>query len=586
MMDVREVSDVLAPLGLASPDLEMLRPTEASYTCLLLQPSGPIFAGGSRFGGLDSELNGQKVLAFAGLANEKGVHLAVAPEYFTPWSAVRSLVDQGVVPPLGALWVLGCESIRHEELVRFKADVSESCEVVYEPCDALALDRPLLNPVVLLFTTERSDGGSRLVALAQFKTHPSRDRLFLEEGLLKRGTTVYRFSGRCGTLKTMVLICSDAFAVSDEHVANLVDRSTLIHIQLNPDPRNSVFRQYRKTAFELDPRISECHILCLNWARTVIQHADDGKTERWPAASCSTWYCPEDACAQADDIVLPNHELGLYYTHMRERRHALLFDYDEAVFQCRVPKVVTRSQAVLTNKNGPKSVARYEWDNDQSVWVVQLQPRTAGFDQLLRANAEATTALAQVDLGNVLNVERLLALSAGAIVGKDDWHSLKYLDSFRIEPDEIVRRITVAQDTSDAAVSFRHARLEVVANIRHELDTRPIWPPQLEGTDQSAQIGWDVGTSHFNIRCADGRPGLICYLGDAPSPRELENIPSMLIDMLRRAGGPHQTRLCVLYRRLGELKFALLPGMTRFDEALMDERDISSVDPNEGKEHL
>ena len=31
-------------------------------------------------------------------------------------------------------------------------------------------------------------------------------------------------------------------------------RSTLIHIQLNPDPRNSVYRQYRKTAFDLEGR--------------------------------------------------------------------------------------------------------------------------------------------------------------------------------------------------------------------------------------------------------------------------------------------------------------------------------------------
>jgi hypothetical protein len=133
-------------------------------------------------------------------------------------------------------------------------------------------------------------------------------------------------------------------------------------------------------------------------------------------------------------------------------------------------------------------------------------------------------------------------------------------------------------------VTFRHARLDVVANIRHELDVRPTWPPQIVGTDSNAQIVWGAGIGHFNIRCADGRPGLICYLGDAPSPRELENRPSMLIDLLRRAGGPHQNRLCVLYRRFGELKFAPLSGITRFDDALMDERDLLSVAPNESEE--
>ena len=585
-MEVRDVCEILAPLALEPPDLEMLRPTEASYTCLLLQPGGPIFAGRDRIGGLDQDLNGRKALAFARLAYESGAHLAVAPEYFTPWSSVRSLIGQGIVPPPGALWVLGCESIRKDELVQFKADVADSCEVLHEPCDALAADRPLLDPVVLLFATKRTDGNSCLVALVQFKTHPSRDHLFFEEGLLKRGTTVYRFRGRCGTLSTVTLICSDAFAVDDARVRSLVDRSTIIHIQLNPDPRNSVYRQYRKTAFDLDSRVSDCHILCLNWARTVIQHDDDDrKTETWPAVGCSTWYCPEDACAQADDIVLPNHRLGLYYTHMKERRHALLFDYDEAIFECRVPKVVTRGQAVLANKNGPNLLVRYEWDNNGSAWAVQSEPRRADFDQLLRSNAGATTALAHQDPDNVLNIERLLALSAGAINGQDGWHSLKNIDSFRIESDEIVRRITVAQDTCESALEFRHARLAVVAYIRHELDTRPTWPPQMVGTDENAQIKWEAGTGHFNIRCADGKPGLICYLGEAPTSRLLENVPSMLTDLLRRSNSPYQNRMCVLYRHYGELRFAQLP-VTRFDDALMDERDILSANPDESAEQI
>jgi predicted amidohydrolase len=585
VMEVRDVCEILAPLALEPPDLEMLRPTEASYTCLLLQPSGPIFAGRDRIGGLDQDVNGQKALAFARLANERGAHLAVAPEYFTPWSAVRSLIGQGVVPRPGALWVLGCESIHQDELAQFKGDVAHSCEVLYEPCDALAADRPLLDPVVLLFATKRTDGISRLVALVQFKTHPSRDHLFFEEGLLKRGTAVYRFRGVCGTLSTVTLICSDAFAIDDALVRDLVDRSTIIHIQLNPDPRNSVYRQYRKTAFDLDSRVSDCHILCLNWARTVIQHDDDGKTEIWPAVGCSTWYCPEDACAQTDDIVLPNHHLGLYYTHMKERRHALLFDYDEAVFECRVPKVVTRGQAVLANKNGPNPLVRYEWDNNESAWVAQSEPRKADFDQVLSIDAGATTALANQELDNVLNIERLLALSAGAINGQDGWHSLKNIDSFGIGSDEIVRRITVAQDTSESAEEFRHARLAVVAHIRHELDTRPTWPPQIAGTDKNAQIKWDVGTGHFNIRCADGKPELICYLGETPTHRVLENVPSMLTDLLRRSNSPHQNRLCVLYRRYGELKFAQLP-VTRFDDALMDQRDILSANTDDSTEQI
>jgi hypothetical protein len=385
-------------------------------------------------------------------------------------------------------------------------------------------------------------------------------------------------------LSAVAFICSDAFALTDELVGTLVDRSTLIHIQLNPDPRNGAYRQYRKTTFDTDARASECHILSLNWARTVVQHDEDGKTYIWPAVGGSTWYCPESGCTHADDIVLPNHELGLYYTYMREHRHALLLDYDEAVFELRVPKVITKGKAVLANRNGPTSVARYEWNAAGASWAVQGEPRKAGFDQLLDGNAEAKTALEHVDKANPLDIERLLALSAGAISGRDKWYALKDIDSFQIDSDEVVRRVTVAQDRSDAAVKFRHARLEVVANLRHELDTRASWPPQIAGTTKEAKIRWDATNGQFNIRSADGKPGLICFLGDSPSLRELENTPSMLIDLLRRAGGPHQTRLCVFYRRFGEVQFALLSGLTRFDDALADETDILSVDPGEETE--
>jgi len=93
------------------------------------------------------------------------------------------------------------------------------------------------------------------------------------------------------------------------------------------------------------------------------------------------------------------------------------------------------------------------------------------------------------------------------------------------------------------------------------------------------------GTGHFNIRCADGKPGLICYLGEAPTSRLLENVPSMLTDLLRRYNRPNPNRTCVLYRHYGELRFAQLP-VTRFDDALMDERDILSANPDESAEQI
>lgn len=577
-MRIQEAREVLTGLGIESPELEVLKPTEASYTSLLLQPSGPILGGESRIGALDQSISAAKALAFARLALDRGAHVAIAPEYFTPWAALKELMHTGLTPQLGSLWVLGCESIRGEELARFKAEAPANCEVIYEPLEQLAADRHLLDPVALVFSSKRSNGQDCVVVLVQFKTCPSRDDLFLEEAGLRRGTTVYRLRGGCGTLSLVTLICSDALAVDDAKVADLVDRSTVIHIQLNPAPRNDTYRKYRAEAFRLDARASECHILCLNWARTIVQHDDAGNTHAWPAVGGSTWYLPKDSCAQADAVVLPNHKNGLYYTYMKERRHALVFDYDEAVFECRVPKVMTRGAAILANRNGPSGTSRYEWNAGNASWVTQASQPSPGFNELMAANADASAALPGHGAQSPLNVERLLALSAGAIAGGDEWRQLSKIDSFLIDADELVQRMTVVQDTGDKPAEFRHRRLQAVAQLRHELNRRDEWPAQIQGVGKTSRIEWDAASRPFNVYSDAARPALVCYLGDNPRNRDLENTASKLIDLLRRQGGDNQKRLCLLYRQYGELEFARLPGLTRYDDALEDERDILSTD--------
>lgn len=577
-MQIREAAEVLADNNLKSPDLEMLRPDEKRYTSLLLQPSGPIFAGTQRIGTFDTAEAGRKAQSFLRLAISKKVHLAVTPEYFFPWGTLETELLSGAKPDMGALWVLGCESISSDMLAQFKEKVAGVCEVLYESCELLDSDRPLLDPVVLMFQTQNNNLEPKLVALVQFKTFPSRDDIFLEEGLLKRGTTVYRFKGTDGTLSIATIICSDAFSLTDELVPELIDRSTLIHIQLNPAPRNSAYRQYRKTTFETDSSTSECHIVCLNWAGSIVQYGEDGSTENWPPVAGSAWYCPESRCKYDDAVVLPNHDRGLYYAYMLERRHALLFHYDEAVFELLVPKVVTKVKALLANRNGPSAMERYCWDNIDGVWEPSLPPTDSGFNSLLASNPEGQAALAHIVQNNhALDIERLLALTTGSVSGMENWFAAKEIDSCKIGPDEVVFRVTFTQDNDKDAVAFRHARIEAAAELRHLLDTKTDWPPQVAGVAKDALIEWSAAMPNFNIRCADGQPALVVYAGNsAPHPRWLENLTAKLTNLLRKSGGNYQTRFCVLYRRFGALLFAALP-ITRFDDALADETDILAV---------
>ena len=578
MVQIKEVQQVL-PNGLLQPDLEILRATEVSYQCMLLQPRGPIYAGNSGVRGLDSAENSRKAKAFLDLAVAKGAHLAVTPEYFFPWATLRELVQSGLEPADDALWVLGCESITGEQLEEFRDSVAVQCEVIYEPLNALANDRDLLDGVVLAFKARKSDGATRLVILVQFKTFPSRDNVFFEESRLKRGTSIYRFNGPTGPLSAAVFICSDALDMKTDDISKLVDRSTLIHIQLNPDPRHSTYRQYRTTAFEIDTDMSKCHIVCLNWASAIVQHGDGGDEAPWPVIGGSAWYCPDSRCSYNDDIVVPNHEHGLYYTYMRERRHALFFDYDEAVFVLQVPKVVTGGKALLANQNGPSATHRYEWNVQSVSWSICTKPANTGFETLLTSNPHAKAALADIGDASVLDIERLLALSAGAVSAFENWFTAKELDSCRIEPDEIVRRVTIVQDVNASAVQFRHARLDAVAHVRQELDSRQKWPPQVDGINADARILWDPGSKNFNVLSSDGRPSLVAYIGESPCNLTKTNIVDNLTSMLRRAGGAYQRRLCILYRRFGVPEFADLDGLTRFDDALEDETDILSINP-------
>lgn len=583
-MQLKPIADVLNPLNLNSPDLEMLRPDERRYTTLLMQPNGPIFASKERIGAFDQTGAKIKGKRFLETANECGATLAITPEYFLPWDTLSEGIAEGLVPPDNALWVLGTESITQEGLESFKQQVSDQCIIIHEPLEGLPRDRHLLGTVALLFQTTHIDGTKKLIILIQFKTYPSRDDLFFEESVLRRGSVVYQFKGINGPLTAAVIICADAFALAEldpQSLSDFSNQSTLIHIQLNPDPRNSAFRRYRTATFGTDPRATNCHIVCLNWAQSIVQCDEEGNgVHDWRNIAGSTWYCPADSCSYKDEVILPNHKLGLYYAYMKERRHALLFHYDEAVFEILVPKILSFGNAVVANRNGPVAVSRYEWKEDINTWKNDVPPPETGFDNLIDKTPDTRLALTHVlSENNAINIERVLALSAGAIPGVDDWYIAKNIDSCQIENDEIINRVTVAQDNSRSATNFRETRLKPITHIYHELINYDKWPPQVAGIDKDSTINWTKTSPNFNVLTSDEKPTLIVYLGDSPSADELSKKGDMFYDLLRKEGGPYQKRLCLIYRKYGVIQVASIPTMTRFDNPIENQTDFTSVTP-------
>jgi hypothetical protein len=581
-MDVLSVADVLQPYGLLPPDLEFLRPNEHQYTALLMQPGGPIFAGAQRIGPAAGALAAAKGQKFLELARLRNAHLAVTPEYYLPWSTLRDAVMAGATPAADALWVLGSESITQDGLEQFKHDVAGQCLVLHEPWENLTQDRSLLDPAVLLFQAKKPDQSTQLVALVQFKTYPSRDDTFFEEALLRRGTQIYQFSGTHNRLSAAVIICSDAFAI-EPVLGDLNYQSTIIHIQLNPNPTNSVYRKYRTTTFQTDAKATNCHIVCLNWAQLVEEVGEQGPPKSWNNIAASTWYCPQDECSSKDNIVTPNHRLGLYYTYMKEHRHALRFHYDEAAFELLVPKLLRLAPHVMANRNGPSMVARHIWDVAAQAWISAPLPAVDGSTSYLADHPAANIALAQVLAANdPLAIERVLALSTGEISGRETWHSLESIDSCTIESDEVVRRISVVQDV--LGNDFRYQRISAIAEIHHEIANQNQWPKQVAGLDGQSIVQWSLAEPNFNVRTSGGMPTLVVYLDETHSPNKIATKADKLYELLRKTGGQHQQRLSIIRREHGQLQFVQIEALTRFDEANLDQTEFTAIHPLEPQE--
>jgi hypothetical protein len=253
--------------------------------------------------------------------------------------------------------------------------------------------------------------------------------------------------------------------------------------------------------------------------------------------------------------------------------------YDEMALELQVPKVVTAGLALMANRNGPAATRRYEWDDPSSAWSVAAHDVDGGFGALLDADADAKTALsAAAGTHNPIEIERLLALCAGAVAANDTWYAPRHIDSFHVRSDEVVHRITFTYDKE--AAEFRHKRLDAATQVRNLLDTVPQWPAQVKSLSAAAAI--KATATHFNVEDVNGRPALVAYLGESPSGREVENKCASLVNLLQRAGGPNYMRVCVAFRRFGAVNFAAMPGLTRFDDPLQDQTDILVVDPEGG----
>jgi hypothetical protein len=530
-MDIMHIAEILAAAGLGAPSINALIPDENNYEVLLIQPQGEIEASTAGVRNRNHNLAHKQFGQFLALAQEARADLVITPEYSMPWVTLVSAIKEGTVPERGKLWVLGCESIKYSELETLKLDLASTATVLYEKLSPGP--GRFMDPLAYVFLAPLIDGtgATRPVVLVQFKTHPMGDESHFEINSLQRGTRIYKFGG-AEILTLISLICSDSFAFKDSHADAIYHRALVLHLQLNPKPRQTQFRQYRDRLFKFAG--DETELICVNWASDV--HEWCGKEVRkWNNLACSAWYLRPSQFDARDETLFANHQRGLYYTWLDSlRSHALFFNYEPAVYLITATKVAHIGVvASVSRRRGPQLTRAYVWNEETAAWSERVTADD-GFSRIVKESGDAKDELKRLAADNPVKVERILALCAGKIGHKADWFNVRTLDSYVIDLTEVVLRLTFCQDTDERARAFRVARLKRCGSLWKILKTDNLLPAALADFKQGFRFEWSQDFPHQNAISNDKRRATVIYMGEESDTAQVEAVAKRAAEFIHR----------------------------------------------------
>jgi len=545
-MQITAVAEALASEGVGPPVLNALVANEDNYTVLLMQPCGQIEASAAGVRNRDRVLAQKQFGEFVTDACKTQPDLVITPEYSMPWATLVGAIKGSAVPALGKLWALGCESIKYSDLQALKDDLASFATVLFEPLEPDP--GRFVDPLAYVFNAVPADGNGgapRTIVLVQFKTHPMGDKDHFEINGMQRGTCLYQFGGVGQSLRLVSLICSDAFAFQDEDAKAVYDRSLIIHIQLNPSPRQDLFRLYRDRLF-LQFKSDETELICLNWARDVCEW-NGGNERPWNNIAASAWYLRPREFDERDVTLCANHKRGLYYTWMKTRHtHALFFNYKPAAYQLVATKVAHIAvPAPVDRRVGPKLVKTRIWDEATGFWVEQVEADD-GFLAVVAEAGGARDEIRSVYDKNPINGERVLALCEGKIEHGDDWHSVRELDSCILDTSEVIRRMTFCQDTDAGGREFRVKRLKRCGRLWDILKTKSLLPAALKDFGDGFRFEWMSEFPHQNAVTDKRGRATVVYMGEECNEAQVETVAKTIAELLRRRfDDPQERRLAV-----------------------------------------
>jgi hypothetical protein len=301
--------------------------------------------------------------------------------------------------------------------------------------------------------------------------------LLIEPNFLIRGVERYILRNDEDSIHLALMICSDALEAGifeslphQEHFPYI-----LLHVQLNPDPRNLGFRRYRDFWGTEGPK--DVEIICLNWAR------DSELLGGSIPFGASAWYFKTHSAVATDDEVNDAHELGAYYAESRNRYfHCQILNYAEHVFHLRSVKVcqVRSARATHRARTGPSAIATLSWNSDLPDW--QPAKPDDGFRSSCAEIGADLSPLTDEEM-TPANRERLVCLSNFAIkaTSKAPWPHVRSLRSFEMTQDEVCHRVTFCHDPDSDSCEQRRVWLHRFATLKNEILGGGVqFPPHLQ----------------------------------------------------------------------------------------------------------
>lgn len=538
MLHIKSVSEELALYGLREPDFPFLDRNPNHISTLLFQPTGTIVADDHQVRVRDRSLLTEQMKAFLSKASELHADLAACPEYSCTWDALFESISNNVFPSTGKLWAIACESANREQILAEVERLSSHVTIVLDETYTQG-NGNFLDCLCYLFVARDENGNPVKTILFQLKTNQMGGDDF-ESANLILGNKIYRF-GRDQDNRLVGLLCSDTLSQPFENlVQSLLERTLIVHLQLNPRGDSPGFRNYRIRCCNHAPRDTE--ILCLNWAKnTKIQHELEDKV--LIGEPRTILFRDTDHIDGTDERISENHKKGCYLTYWKENRSAAyIFSPDPQLFFYKTTKPFVAGIATNARKTGIIMVSRHVWNESQE-WELAAEDSDDRFKSYWIDNYQELHPILVDQAPSLLDTERTIQICIGYGLEKD-WAHWKNLPSFQLASDDTAKRLRLCWSHNGEGYNFRSDCLSRFRGFVTIVAQPMQFSPRLIDFKQFPFTVGFIGSPsykyHRNLHIAGGSSATAIYMGQMPPSEKLVHAKKKLIAQLADIGADTQ----------------------------------------------